>query len=377
MQITIVPLISGGGACVGLFVAAFLLFRPGENRTANFVLSGLMFLLSLSIIYPLLVYVWPGFSRMHAVAILEPFQFAIAPLTSLYFRVLLVPGYRLRPSHLLHALPFILIGLLGLVPIPPGREPHGFTPLLDPTKVLWALLVIQAFLYLVPSIRLLFRYRHSLRDQESNLSGLDLRWLMWFAHLLLALTTIYAILLPIMMHGPRTFPVRGYLSVALSALVFIIGQRALLQRQPPEIEGLQPARRAGAPEAQRAVVAPEEAEEIRARLVRAMETERLFLDPDLNLSDLVQRIGATRNQVSWVINRLLGKNFYDFVNEYRVRDVVRLMNEKAYDDMKITTLAFDAGFNSKPAFNSVFKKHTGLTPSEYRDRRRKPSRSSP
>jgi len=65
------------------------------------------------------------------------------------------------------------------------------------------------------------------------------------------------------------------------------------------------------------------------------------------------------------------------VNEYRVRDVVRLMNDTAYDEMKITTIAFDAGFNSKPAFNAVLKKHTGLTPSEYRDRRKSTSAASP
>ena len=99
-----------------------------------------------------------------------------------------------------------------------------------------------------------------------------------------------------------------------------------------------------------------------------METDRLYLDPELSLSGLVDRLGATRNQVSYVINRHLGKNFYDFVNEYRVRDVVRRMNEGAAEDLKITALAFDAGFNSKPAFNAVFKRHTGLTPSEYRSR---------
>ncbi len=121
----------------------------------------------------------------------------------------------------------------------------------------------------------------------------------------------------------------------------------------------------------------EEAERIRAQLVRAMEVDELYLDPDLRLSDLGERLGVTRNQLSYVINKTLKKNFYDFVNEYRVRRVLDLMKEQSYDDKKIIALAFDAGFNSKPAFNTVFKKYTGVTPSAYRGGRKKLSQASP
>jgi AraC-like DNA-binding protein len=367
----IVSLLSGGGALVGLFVAALLVARPGADRRANLVLSALMFTLSLSIIYPLLFEAWPALSTMHAVVVIEPFQFLMTPLMGLYVRLLLVPDYRPRPVQLLHLLPFALIGVFSLKRIPPGFEgqAHGLAP--TATEILWALLVIQAFLYLLPATRLLFRYRHSLRDEESNLAGIDLSWLWWFVHSFLTLTTIYAVLLVVVMHGPKELPVRPYLSIALTVVVFVVGQRALMQRKPPVIEGLEKKASAPAASAPRVVVTPEEAAEIKIRLVRAMEADRLYLDSELSLSDLVTRIGATRNQVSYVINTHLGKNFYDFVNEYRVREVVRQMNEKAAEDLKITAIAFDAGFNSKPAFNLVFKKHTGLTPSEYRDRNRR------
>jgi AraC-like DNA-binding protein len=377
----LIPLLSSGGALVGLFVAGLLVVRPDANRRAGLVLSALMVLLSLSVVYPLLFAAWPALSGVHALVVIEPFQFLMTPLMGLYVRLLLIPDYRPRPAQLLHLLPFALIGVLSLIPIPAagGERMHGLVP--AATEALWALLVIQAFLYLLPVTRLLFRYRHWLRDEESSVAGIDLRWLWWFVHAFLALTTVYAVLLVVALHGPRAFPVRGYLSIALTVVVFVVGQRALLQKQPPLIEGLEkpePARAgAAAGAAPRVVVTPEEAAEIKARLVRAMEVDRLYLDPELSLSDLVERLGATRNQVSYVINAHLGKNFYDFVNEYRVRDVVRQMNEKAADDLKIIALAFDAGFNSKPAFNSVFKKHTGLTPSEYRDRNRRTKKLPP
>lgn len=369
MQHPGVFLIAGGGALVGLFAALVLMGRREGDSRANHVLSALMVLFSLSIIYPIVFEALPALSRTHAVLILEPFQFLIAPLMALYFRVLLAPTHRHRSIHLLHALPFLVFAVMSFVPVPVSGPRPGHLSVPRMTEVLWALLVIQAFLYLVPSLRLLFRYRHSLRDHESNVAGIDLGWLMWFAHLFLAMSTAYAVLLVIMLHGPKTFPVREYLSVALSVLVFAIGQRALLQKRTPVIEGL------SAPE--RVVVSPDEAESIKERLTRSMETEELYLNPDLRLSDLVDHLGVTRNQLSFVINKHLGKNFYDFVNEYRVRRALRLISESSYDDKKIIAIAFDAGFNSKPAFNAVFKKYTGLTPSAYRDSRKKLSHASP
>ncbi|MGO9410158.1 MAG: helix-turn-helix domain-containing protein [Spirochaetia bacterium] len=377
MQAQLVSLLAGGGTLVGIFAAAVLAARREGDAGANHVLSALMVLFSLSIIYPLFFQAWPALMRTHAVLVLEPFQFLIPPLMAWYFRVLLLPGYRLRPSQFLHALPFVLFGLVSVVPMPSSAQRPAHVPAAAVTEILWALLVLQAFLYLIPSLRLLFRYRHSLRDQESNIAGLDLGWLMWFGHLFLAMNTAYAFLLIIMLHGPREFPVREYLSMALSILVFAIGQRALLQKRTPAIEGLDVTAPAADAREGRTVVQAVEAAGIKARLVRAMETEELYLNPELRLSDLVGRLGVTRNQLSYVINKHLGKNFYDFVNEYRIRRVLRLMNEQTYDDKKIIAMAFDAGFNSKPAFNAVFKKYTGLTPSAYRDGKKKLSHASP
>ncbi len=209
MQIPIAVLVAGGGALVGLFVAALLLVRSEGDHRANLVLAALMVLLSLSILYPLVFPALPSLSRTHAVLILEPFQFLIAPLMGLFFRVLLVPKYLFRPVQLLHGLPFVLFGLMSLVPIPSSGPAPGHLTASRMTEVLWALLVIQAFIYLLPALRLLFTYRHSLRDQESNVAGLDLGWLQWFAHLFLALSTSYAVLLIIMLHGPRAFPGPG------------------------------------------------------------------------------------------------------------------------------------------------------------------------
>ena len=62
----------------------------------------------------------------------------------------------------------------------------------------------------------------------------------------------------------------------------------------------------------------------------------------------------------------LEKNFYTLINEYRVQEVIRRMNDKQYQMYTLLAIALDAGFNSKSAFNRIFKQITGKTPSEYK-----------
>ena len=67
-----------------------------------------------------------------------------------------------------------------------------------------------------------------------------------------------------------------------------------------------------------------------------------------------------------MINQELQKNFYQFINEYRVNEVKQKLADESFNHLKIISLAFDAGFNSKASFNRVFKSYTGLTPKNFR-----------
>jgi AraC-like DNA-binding protein len=226
---------------------------------------------------------------------------------------------------------------------------------------LWALLVALTFAYLLPSLGLLHNYRRALKDRVSNTSGIDLGWLMWFSHLILAFFLCYTVILVFLIHDAESFRLRVILSIGLSVFVCALGYRGLMQKETPKTGD------SDAAKYDKSALSPEEARELRQRLERVMETEKLYLNPELDLSALAERVGAARNRISYVINRTIGGNFYDFVNGYRVREVLRLMNDESRSRDKMISLAFDAGFNSKPTFNAVFKKLTGRTPSEHRN----------
>src|ERR1700749_3982406 len=97
-----------------------------------------------------------------------------------------------------------------------------------------------------------------------------------------------------------------------------------------------------------------------------MKAIRYYKDAELSLSSLADKLGIHTHELSRIINTAIKKNFYDFVKEYRVRDVVSKMQDPAYDHITLLGIAFEAGFNSKSTFNRIFKQVTGKSPVEYK-----------
>jgi AraC-like DNA-binding protein len=96
-----------------------------------------------------------------------------------------------------------------------------------------------------------------------------------------------------------------------------------------------------------------------------MQDERLFMDNQLTLSRLAEKVGVSTHHLSEVLNQQDGKNFYRFVNEYRVEFFCDRLREDPR--VKNLELALFAGFSSKSTFNAVFKQLTNQTPTQYRD----------
>ena len=97
-----------------------------------------------------------------------------------------------------------------------------------------------------------------------------------------------------------------------------------------------------------------------------METNELFLQSDLKLPDLAERLDISLHSVSQVINERLGMSFPDYLNALRIQTAVIQLRE--HPEKKIIHIALDCGFNNKVSFLNAFKKHTGMSPSEYRSK---------
>ena len=105
------------------------------------------------------------------------------------------------------------------------------------------------------------------------------------------------------------------------------------------------------------------------QLVDYLQQEQPFLDPNLSLRSLADQIDIHPNQLSWLINERMGKNFSELVNGYRVATFQQLASDPNNAHITLIGLAYESGFNSKTVFNTSFKKETGLTPRQFLQQR--------
>lgn len=100
-------------------------------------------------------------------------------------------------------------------------------------------------------------------------------------------------------------------------------------------------------------------------IIVALEKDKVFIDPELNLNTFAAKLGLSENLVSVTINKNLGKNFRNLVNEYRVNEVRKKIIDPKYQHLSIFGIALESGFNSEPSFYRAFKKFTEMSPKEY------------
>ncbi|RAV28416.1 AraC family transcriptional regulator [Sinomicrobium soli] len=122
------------------------------------------------------------------------------------------------------------------------------------------------------------------------------------------------------------------------------------------------------PQYKNSSLTPGDRRKLMERITEFMETDKPYLDLDLDHALLASKLGISNNHLSEVLNRCFKQNFYNFINLYRVNEACNLMQSEDHKDAKLISIAYDSGFKSKSSFNRVFKLHTGYTPSAYRKR---------
>lgn len=103
------------------------------------------------------------------------------------------------------------------------------------------------------------------------------------------------------------------------------------------------------------------------QLIIFIEKSEAWKDPELSIAKLSEQTNIPRHYITQTLNEHLHKNFYTFVNEYRIEYAMKLIRSDQYKNWSFLAIAYESGFNSKTAFNNFFKKHTQMTPSEFKN----------
>jgi len=300
-----------------------------------------------------------------------PMQYSLALGPLIYYYVLKItrPGHKFQRRDMLHFSPLILeLGAYTLETIQSlntGITTYG-TPIfqrLNPILQLLAFISVIIYLYRCHMLIEGFyqqqkfnggdRYRHELRWLHRLLIGFGTLWLLWTPFIAIDYF-FYNYQLGAQAYYPLYF--------LLVVMIVWIAARAFLR---PEI-GVQP----DAASILKPLL-PAELKQKGSWLKKVVKENRYYQDPELSLGSLAEKLGLTTHELSRIINTVLKKSFNDFINEYRVQDAARKMQDPAFDHITLLGIAFESGFNSQSSFNRIFKQSTGKSPVEYKNELKK------
>jgi AraC-like DNA-binding protein len=230
--------------------------------------------------------------------------------------------------------------------------------------------IISAISYAVASYRLLYQYENLSKNNFAYTESIDLSWLKIFI-LGMGMTFLTAIVFIILetglgIHFSFNTDVVFYLLIII--FIFYLGYSGIRHKSifADQInQNLHIVEPKSAGEYNRSGLKDDDAIRYHVMLIELMKTSKPYLEPKLTLSNLADEMDISINHLSQVINQYEEKNFFDFVNSYRVHEFKVRALDPANSNFSILAIALDSGFNSKSSFNQVFKKFTGQTPSQY------------
>jgi AraC-like DNA-binding protein len=369
------------GALLGGLLAAALQLAQGRNRLANTILAVFTLVFAVHLLAWVPVFNHMALSRSLFGVLLNG-VFLLGPLLYFYVRAMTEPQFRLRVGAALHALSLLLLlvvewyigtGNDDLQHLLQQAAARGWPP--APGAVIALLCYISFITYLLLSLVRLRMHARRVAETFSWLEGVSLRWLWLLISISLALASIGLALSVARLFIDMTAWPRGTYSMLMVVTLFhLIAFMAI--RQPAIFHAaVSDPHSAAAAVIEPAAAGPRyqtsslDADAIAAhwqRLLQLMAEHKPHLHNELRAADLAALLGVPIHQLSQIISRSGGLHFFEFINRYRVEEAKILLGRPDCRAHKMTTIAFDAGFNSQSAFYKQFKKHTGRTPQEYR-----------
>ncbi len=215
------------------------------------------------------------------------------------------------------------------------------------------------------------KYQKRIETITSNTENIDLKWLMRLSLLLLftIFITVGYELFNVFVYKMNQHLVMDllFLGIAYSTSFQVLKQKEIYPVNQKEREELLSIEFDDEQKIERKKLIPDESfEDLKSKLIALMETDKPYLDGELNLSKLSDLLQITAHQLSYLLNNGFNENFFQFVNKYRVQYAKELLTNDSFKKFSILGIAFEAGFNSKTSFNTIFKKMTDETPSEFR-----------
>jgi AraC-like DNA-binding protein len=345
------------------FCLAFLLFiKKRGDKIANRLLGIYLLLFSFNLLYNVLYWTKELFAIdfVHLVAT-NVFPWVLyGPILYLYVRRITFNS-NFRWLDLIHLIPTLFYLL--------NYSPFFFKSSTNKIEILTNGLLGDFFIWPVPrnyivliaimltySFLIYFNFIKGYRDANKK------KWLSWlsFSYFGYVISFISYFVL-------REF---GFIEVHFDYfisffMIFFIGLVAYFGfLQPQVFEGIPIQAISGFSKYKKTGLSKENSTALKDSLIDLMQTEKPHLNSEINLSSLSEQLNLSRHHLSQIINENFNTNFFDFINQYRIREARSIIKENP--EISISEIIYTVGFSNRVSFNKAFKKHTGLTPSQFK-----------
>jgi AraC-like DNA-binding protein len=347
------------GAIQGFIISCLLYFKK-EKLYANKLLAVLLFLISLACLnlYLLNIQLTKDSTFWSILSLIVPLVIAmpIGPLIYFYVQSLQSPIFRLKRSHYIYfysVIVDILPGFMGTILVI-GSMLHW----IDKSEFSsWGNFIDSYNIYadfprwLSAAIYIGFAWKKLKDFQQPEAAtwpkqfviGFVIFQVIWLLHLI---PYLIPSLSDALLDWVGWYPVY----IPLAVMVYWLGFNGYLKARP---------------QTSIKTIDPLTANKTLKALQKVMQHDRLYLNPELTLNEIVKATGIPQKIISAVLNQHAGKSFNEFVNEYRVEEVKRRLLYSRPEHLTITGIAFECGFNSQATFQRTFKQFTGHSPTEF------------
>ncbi|WP_214072940.1 helix-turn-helix transcriptional regulator [Mucilaginibacter sp. dw_454] len=346
------------------FVITGLLFYSSKTIVSNRWLGALVFIVSYWVLNVELARMGILARYPLSLVLLPQFTFAAGPIVYFYAKSLIIGPQKIKGKNWLHFLPLVaefkpqlifLIYTSGLLYIPLLQNLY-FKPLTqhilfnsNPGK----LILVSITAYATATYVIIIKHQKSVVLPANKLK--DLKWLKTI------LNAVFVIVV-LLFYGWDRPSIGQYVTLLpLVVAIYVLGMAAWRRQAHMSIDEKQEYTQKPA----KVHFAQEEADVYTRRLKELMVTQQLYLNPVLKVEDVAAEMLISEKALSNLINQYLGKNFNDYVNEYRIAEAKQQLVDPKNRNFTIAAIAFDCGFNSLTTFQRVFKQIAGTTPSRY------------
>ncbi len=353
-----------------LLLTIFLVTQKKGNRLRNKILA--TFLITSALIIIDLLHMRFQLHLKFPYFLLSGFSFTFlqGPLLYFYAKTATDRDFVFKKVHLVHLLPFLLFWACMVIvyhskPLEVKLDliASNYLRYWAGMEIIYLFLHFQIIAYLAVALRNLRRFRCQYINRVKELSlnwltfGLSVFLIMWSVHLIIQLIG-KVVELPLILYFAFSF--------LCMALYFIFANLAVFKslRQPELILG--ETLTTEKLKYENSTLTSAESEQILKQLLEYMDAQKPYLHPSVSIDEIARALHIPSRHLSQAINEKLNQHFFDFINRYRIEEAKRLISDSTGNRKNMLEILYEIGFNSKSAFNSAFKKHTDMTPREFK-----------